>query len=103
MAFPWQNVTGTVDIELFKGKASIRSRSSPLSLYSEVLYDQHASVWCVHTHAHHLVAYVWQAIASMDSIGAYDPTDAAGFININAHRLRAHTYRENSLKGGKSE
>ena len=57
----------------------------------------------MHTHAHHLVAYVWQAIASMDSIGAYDPTDAAGFININAHRLRAHTYRENSLKGGKSE
>ena len=60
-ALTWfgQNVTGTVDIELFKGKASIRSRSSPLSLYSEVLYDQHASVWCVHTHAHHLVAHVW--------------------------------------------
>ena len=45
-ALTWfgQNVTGTVDIELFKGKASIRSRSSPLSLYSEVLYDKHVSV-----------------------------------------------------------
>lgn len=35
-----------------------------------------------------------QAIASMDSIGSYNPADAAGFIQINAHRVRAHTYRE---------
>ena len=33
---PLQRVTGTVNIQLFKGKASISSRSSPYSLYSKV-------------------------------------------------------------------
>ena len=64
-----QHVTGFVDVELFKGSANIKARSSPFSLYSA-------------------------GIASMDDIGEYDPTAAAGFIDICAHRLRAHTKRE---------
>jgi hypothetical protein len=35
-AFYLQRVTGSVDVQLYKGKASINSRSSPFSLYSKV-------------------------------------------------------------------
>lgn len=46
-----QNVTGYVDVELFKGSASIRARSSPLSLYSEVRAWPRQHVACVRRRA----------------------------------------------------
>lgn len=67
-----ENVTGFTDIELYKGSASIAARSSPASLYDS-------------------------KISSMDEQGAYNPADAAGFIRINAHRLKAHANRVRSL------
>jgi argininosuccinate synthase len=71
-----QRVSGSVDISLFKGKASIVGRSSPLSLYN-------------------------QHIASMDAQGAWNPADSTGFIRINSVRLRAHYHRENAIASGK--
>ena len=66
-------MTGTATISLFKGKASIVARSSPL--YS--LYNQNLS--------------------SMDEQGAWNPADSTGFIRINAVRLKAHYVREQTL------
>lgn len=68
-----ENVTGYVDVELYKGSASIRSRQSDYSLYN-------------------------MSMVSMDELGGYKMEDAEGFININAHRLRAHNLRESSKK-----
>ena len=64
------------DIELYKGRASIFSRSSPLSLYSKHL-------------------------SSMDEHGKWNPEDSTGFIRINAVRLKAHYLREAAIKGKK--
>ncbi|MFO1106506.1 MAG: argininosuccinate synthase, partial [Amaricoccus sp.] len=58
------HVTGTVRVKLYKGLASVVGRSSPLSLYSE------------------------SHVTFEDDAGAYDQKDAAGFIKINALRLR---------------
>ncbi len=58
------HVSGTVRLKLYKGMASVVGRSSPLSLYSE------------------------QHVTFEDDRGAYDQKDAAGFIKINALRLR---------------
>ena len=68
-----ERVTGSCDVKLFKGRASILSRSSPLSLYSK-------------------------KIASMDEAGGWDPRDSTGFIKINSVRLRAHAAREAAIK-----
>jgi argininosuccinate synthase len=68
-----ERVTGSCDVKLFKGRASILSRSSPLSLYSK-------------------------KISSMDESGGWDPRDSTGFIKINSVRLRAHAAREASIK-----
>ena len=68
-------MTGSAEISLFKGKASIVSRSSPLSLYNP-------------------------HIASMDAHGGWNPADSTGFIRINAVRLKAHTRRERALAAG---
>ncbi|MBA4210246.1 MAG: argininosuccinate synthase, partial [Parvibaculum sp.] len=57
-------VTGTVRLKLYKGSATIVGRSSPYSLYSE---------------AH---------VTFEEDAGAYDQKDAAGFIRLNALRLR---------------
>ncbi len=57
------NVTGTVRLKLYKGSVSVISRSSPHSLYSM----QHVTF-------------------EEDSV--YDQRDAAGFIKLNALRLR---------------
>ncbi|MEM9783342.1 MAG: argininosuccinate synthase [Pseudomonadota bacterium] len=57
-------VTGTVRVKLYKGAASVIGRDSPRSLYSE---------------AH---------VTFEDDAGAYDQKDAAGFIRLNALRLR---------------
>ena len=59
-----EHVEGTVRLKLYKGSASVVGRSSPKSLYSE------------------------QHVNFEDDAGAYDQKDAAGFIKINALRLR---------------
>ena len=72
-----ERVTGTTDVQLFKGRASIVARSSPVSLYS-------------------------QKIASMDEGGGWQPQDSTGFIRINGVRLRAHAAREKAIAAGKT-
>jgi argininosuccinate synthase len=57
-----KNVTGKVNITLYKGNVIVTGRSSPYSLYNP-------------------------QIASMDVIGGYDQTDAKGFIKLQALRL----------------
>ncbi|MEE9328551.1 MAG: hypothetical protein V3V30_00325, partial [Parvularculaceae bacterium] len=59
-----RHVTGTVRVQLYKGSANVIARSSPVSLYSE---------------AH---------VTFEDDAGAYDQMDAAGFIKLNALRLK---------------
>ncbi|MEM9086217.1 MAG: argininosuccinate synthase [Pseudomonadota bacterium] len=63
-------VSGTVRLKLFKGLASVVGRKSPNSLYSE---------------AH---------VTFEDDAGAYDQEDAAGFIKLNALRLRLLAQRD---------
>ncbi|WP_298963612.1 argininosuccinate synthase [uncultured Roseibium sp.] len=59
-----EHVTGTVSLKLYKGNVILVGRSSPYSLYSEEL------------------------VTFEDDQGAYDQKDAAGFIKLNALRLR---------------
>jgi argininosuccinate synthase len=68
-------VTGTVRLKLYKGNADVVGRSSPYSLYSEKL------------------------VTFEDDQGAYDQKDAAGFIKLNALRLRTLAMRKR--KSGK--
>lgn len=69
------NVEGKVTLDLFKGNVYIRSRESKASLYNEEL-------------------------VSMDTITGYNPQDAAGFIRINALRLREHSRLRKALNKG---
>ena len=64
------HVTGTVRVKLYKGSATVVGRRSPASLYSE---------------AH---------VTFEDDAGAYDQKDAAGFIKINALRLKLLAMRD---------
>ena len=57
-------VSGTVRLKLYKGSASVVGRKSPNSLYSAGI------------------------VTFEDDAGAYDQRDAAGFIKLNALRLR---------------
>ncbi len=59
-----EHVTGTVRLKLYKGNVILTGRASPYSLYSEEL------------------------VTFEDDLGAYDQKDAAGFIKLNALRLR---------------
>jgi argininosuccinate synthase len=59
-----ENVDGEVRLELYKGNVSVVGRSSDQSLYSSTL------------------------VTFEDDQGAYDQKDAAGFIKLNALRLR---------------
>ena len=59
-----EHVTGSVKVKLYKGSASVVGRSSPYSLYDQ-----------------DLVTFEEGAVA-------YDHRDAAGFIKLNALRLR---------------
>ena len=59
-----EQVSGTVRLKLYKGSASVVGRKSPQSLYSE------------------------RHVTFEDDAGAYDQKDAAGFIKLNALRLR---------------
>ena len=68
-----EHVSGTVRIKLFKGSARTVGRWSDLSLYSE------------------------RHVTFEDDAGAYDQKDAAGFIKLNALRLKLLNSRtENS-------
>jgi len=63
-------VSGTVRLKLYKGLASLVGRKSDNSLYSE------------------------QHVTFEDDAGAYDQKDAAGFIKLNALRLRLLAQRD---------
>jgi len=67
-------VTGTVRLKLYKGNVDVVGRSSPYSLYSESL------------------------VTFEDDKGAYDQKDAAGFIKLNALRLRTLAMRKRKVK-----
>lgn len=63
-------VTGTVQLQLFKGTVSILGRCSKNSLYN-------------------------QNLVSMDVQGAYEPEDAGGFIRAQAYRLKEfHRFKQ---------
>jgi len=69
-----EHVTGTVKIKLYKGSATTVARWSDHSLYSE---------------AH---------VTFEEDAGAYDQTDAQGFIQLNALRLKLLAARDRRLK-----
>lgn len=73
-----EGIDGTVDVELFKGHAYPIARTSPVALY-----DPKQS--------------------SMDEAGGYDQRDAAGFIRINAVRLKNHTRVKRKTAGVKKK
>jgi argininosuccinate synthase len=70
-------VEGTVRLKLYKGNVIVVGRKSPQSLYSDAL------------------------VTFEDDRGAYDQKDAAGFIRLNALRLRTLAARDR--KGGKNQ
>ncbi|MBU6266678.1 MAG: argininosuccinate synthase [Sphingomonadales bacterium] len=63
-------VSGTVRLKLYKGSVNVVGRKSPHSLYSE------------------------RHVTFEDDAGAYDQKDAAGFIKLNALRLRLLAQRD---------
>ena len=67
-------VAGTVRLKLYKGNVDVVGRTSPYSLYSEKL------------------------VTFEDDQGAYDQKDAAGFIKLNALRLRTLAMRKRQTK-----
>lgn len=69
-----EHVSGTVRVKLYKGTASTVARWSENSLYSE---------------AH---------VTFEDDAGAYDQTDAQGFIQLNALRLKLLAARDRRTK-----
>ncbi len=69
------HVTGTVRLKLYKGSVNTVGRWSDHSLYSE---------------AH---------VTFEEDAGAYDQKDAAGFIQLNALRLKLLAARDRRLKG----
>ena len=64
------SVTGAVRLKLYKGLAQVVGRRSPHSLYSE------------------------RHVTFEDDAGAYDQSDAEGFIRLNALRLKLLAQRE---------
>ena len=70
-----EHVTGTVRFKLYKGSAMTVARWSHHSLYSE---------------AH---------VTFEEDAGAYDQADAAGFIHLNALRLKLVANRNKRVKG----
>ncbi|HWJ73142.1 MAG TPA: argininosuccinate synthase [Kaistia sp.] len=65
-----EHVEGTVRLKLYKGNVIVVGRASPKSLYSDTL------------------------VTFEDDRGAYDQKDAAGFIRLNALRLRTLAARD---------
>ncbi len=70
-------VTGRVTLKLYKGNCTVIGRESPYSLYDQ-----------------ELVTFEEGAVA-------YDHRDAAGFIKLNALRLR--TYAVRKARGAKAK
>jgi len=70
-----EHVSGTVRLKLYKGSVRTVGRWSEMSLYSE------------------------EHVTFEDDAGAYDQKDAAGFIKLNALRLRLIAMRNRRLKG----
>ncbi|MCK0141373.1 argininosuccinate synthase [Aliiroseovarius sp. F20344] len=68
------HVTGTVRMKLYKGLARVVGRWSDHSLYSE------------------------EHVTFEEDMGAYDQTDAAGFIQLNALRLKLIAMRNKRFK-----
>ena len=68
-----ERVEGTVRLKLYKGSAPVVGRWSDASLYSE------------------------SHVTFEDDAGAYDQKDAAGFIKINALRLKLLAARDRRL------
>jgi len=66
-----KDVEGTVRLKLYKGNVIVMGRSSGKSLYSEAI------------------------VTFEDDAGAYDQTDAVGFIRLNALRLKLLANRNN--------
>ncbi|HEX9159630.1 MAG TPA: argininosuccinate synthase [Rhizomicrobium sp.] len=66
-------VSGTVRLKLYKGNVVVSGRASPASLYAQDL------------------------VTFEDDRGAYDQKDAAGFIRLNALRLRTLARRKKKL------
>jgi argininosuccinate synthase len=69
-----QLVSGTVKLKLYKGSVAVVGRSSPYSLYDQDL------------------------VTFEEGKVAYDQRDAAGFIRLNALRLRTLAQRRKKLK-----
>jgi argininosuccinate synthase len=69
-----ENVTGKVRLKLYKGNATVIGRESPLSLYDQDL------------------------VTFEEGSGGYDQRDAAGFIRLNALRLRIAAQRARRQK-----
>jgi argininosuccinate synthase len=69
-----QFVTGSVRLKLYKGNVIVSGRSSRYSLYAQDL------------------------VTFEDDKGAYDQKDAAGFIKLNALRLRTLAMRRRKLE-----
>jgi len=69
-------VTGQVRVKLYKGNVSIIGRTSPYSLYDQEL------------------------VTFEEGKVAYDHRDAAGFIKLNALRLRVTAKRDRRAQGG---
>ena len=69
-----RHVTGTVRLKLYKGLTRTVARWSDHSLYSE------------------------EHVTFEDDAGAYDQKDAAGFIKLNALRLRLIAMRDRRLQ-----
>ncbi len=65
-----EHVSGSVRMKLYKGNANVIGRESPLSLYDEDL------------------------VTFEEGSGGYDQRDAAGFIRLNALRLRIAAKRD---------
>ena len=71
-----ERVTGTTRLKLFKGSVHVVGRWSPYSLYSE------------------------SHVTFEEDFGAYDQSDAEGFIKLNALRLRLLRHRDESAPPG---
>ena len=70
-----EKVSGTVKVKLYKGNVSVIGRESPYSLYDQDL------------------------VTFEEGVQAYDHKDAAGFIKLNALRLRVLAKRDARTKG----
>ncbi|WP_205478421.1 argininosuccinate synthase [Sphingomonas arenae] len=70
-----EHVTGRVTMKLYKGNATVVGRESDHSLYDEDL------------------------VTFEEGSGSYDQRDAAGFIRLNALRLRISAERDRKLRG----